>query len=118
MSKIGLTNYSAAVAASVRADITDYYMECLAETMQLCKVSKDVLLSKGLYVRSPNVPFEKVEFVNKQAFLFDVIGEKRPLIVAEVSNLYANIQRNILGVTTLIGFSTGSKRQRCDPIFT
>src|SRR4051794_31082514 len=41
MSKIGLTNYSFAVAASVRADITDYYMECLAETMQLYKLSKD-----------------------------------------------------------------------------
>jgi hypothetical protein len=109
MAKIGLNNYSAAVAASVRTDITDYYMECLSETMQLYKKSKDVLLAKGLYVRSPNIPMEKVEFVNKQAFLFDVFGEKRPLIVAEVSNLYANTQRNILGVATLIGFSQVAK---------
>jgi hypothetical protein len=109
MSKIGLTNYSASVASSVRADITDYYMECLSETMQLYKLSKDLLLAKGLYVRSPVIPNEKVEFVNKQAFLFDVIGEKRPLIVAEVGNLYANIQRNILGVATLLGFSQVAK---------
>jgi hypothetical protein len=109
MAKIGLNNYSAAVAASVRTDITDYYMECLSETMQLYKKSKDVLLAKGLYVRSPNIPVEKVEFVNKQAFMFDVFGEKRPLIVAEVSNLYANTQRNILGVATLIGFSQVAK---------
>jgi hypothetical protein len=109
MAKIGLTNYSASVASAVRADITDYYMECLSETMQLYKKSKDLLLAKGLYVRSPSIPNEKVEFVNKQAFLFDVIGEKRPLIVAEVGNLFANIQRNILGVATLIGFSQVAK---------
>jgi hypothetical protein len=105
MAKIGLTTYSASVASSVRSDITDYYMECLSETMQLYKVSKDLLLQKGLYVRSPHLPMEKVEFVNKQAFLFDIIGEKRPLIVAEIGNLYANVQRNILGVATLIGFN-------------
>lgn len=109
MAKIGLTTYSASVASSVRSDITDYYIECLSETMQLYKVSKDLLLQKGLYIRSPHVPMEKVEFVNKQAFLWDAIGEKRPLIVAEVSNLYANVQRNILGVATLIGFSQVAK---------
>jgi hypothetical protein len=109
MAKIGLTNYSASVASAVRSDITDYYMECVSETMHLYKVSKDLLLEKGLYVRSPHIQMEKVEFVNKQAFLFDVIGEKRPLIVAEVGNLYANIQRNILGVATLIGFSQVAK---------
>jgi Protein of unknown function (DUF3231) len=109
MAKIGLTNYSASVASSVRADMTDYFTECLSETMQLYKISKDLLLAKGLYVRSPSIPNEKVEFVNKQAFLFDVIGEKRPLIVAEVGNLFANIQRNILGVATLIGYSQVAK---------
>jgi hypothetical protein len=109
MAKIGLTNYSASVGSAVRADITDYYIECVSETMQLYKLSKDLLLAKGLYVRSPFIPHEKVEFVNKQAFLFDVIGEKRPLIVAEVSNLYENTKRNILGVATLIGFSQVAK---------
>jgi hypothetical protein len=117
MSKIGLTNYSASVASSTRADITDYYMECLSETMQLYKISKDVLLVKGLYVRSPSIPNEKVEFVKKQAFLFDVIGEKRPLIVAEVGNLYANTQRNILGVATLIGFSQVAKDKEVTKFF-
>ncbi|MCQ6276223.1 DUF3231 family protein [Bacillus sp. V3B] len=106
MSKIGLTNYSASVASSVRLDITDYYMECLTETMQLCKMSKDVLLSKGLYIRSPYIPnLEQVEFVKKQGFVLDVLGEKRPLIAFEIANLHANIQRNALGAATLVGFT-------------
>nr|WP_304217043.1 DUF3231 family protein [Fredinandcohnia onubensis] len=106
MSKVGLTSYAGSVAASVREDIKDYYMECLSETMQLYKKSIDLLLSKGLFVRPPSLPnLEKVEFVKKQWFMLDVVGEKRPLTAAEVANLFSNLQRNALGVATLTGFS-------------
>lgn len=106
MSKIGLTNYSAAVASTTRADITDYYMECMTETMELYKISKELLLAKGLYIRCPYLPnLTEVEYVKKQGFVLDVIGEKRPLIAAEVSNLFANHQRNALGEATVTGFS-------------
>ncbi|MEH7379485.1 DUF3231 family protein [Bacillus sp. JJ1533] len=106
MAKVGLTSYAGSVAASVRDDIRTYYMECLTETMQLYKNSTDLLLSKGLLGRTPNLPnLEKVEFVKKQWFMLDVIGEKRPLTAAEVSNLFANLQRNALGVAVLTGFS-------------
>lgn len=106
MSKVGLTSYAGSVAASVRDDIKAYYMECLSETMQLYKKSTDLLLSKGLFIRSPSLPnLEKVEFVKKQWFMLDVFGEKRPLTAAEVDNLFANLQRNALGVATLTGFS-------------
>ncbi|RFB14817.1 DUF3231 family protein [Bacillus sp. HNG] len=106
MSKVGLTLYGAAVATSVRNDIKAYYMDCLTETMELYKRSTDLLLSKGLLIRSPSLPnLEKIEFVKKQWFMFDVLGEKRPLIAAEVANLFANLQRNALGVAVLTGFS-------------
>ncbi|WP_099355084.1 DUF3231 family protein [Fredinandcohnia onubensis] len=106
MSKVGLTSYAASVSASVRDDIKNYYMECLSETMQLYKKSTDLLLSKGLFVRPPSLPnLEKVEFVKKQWFMLDVVGEKRPLTAAEVANLFSNLQRNALGVATLTGFS-------------
>ena len=106
MSKVGLTTYAGSVAASVRDDIKTYYMDCLTETMQLYKKSTDLLLSKGLFIRSPSLPnLEKVEFVKKQWFMLDVFGEKRPLVAAEVDHLFANLQRNALGVATLTGFS-------------
>ncbi|MGG1397764.1 DUF3231 family protein [Bacillus salipaludis] len=106
MSKVGLTLYGAAVATSVRNDIKTYYMNCLTETMELYKRSTELLLSKGLFIRSPSLPnLEKVEFVKKQWFMLDVFGEKRPLIAAEVDNLFANLQRNALGVAALTGFS-------------
>lgn len=110
MSRVGLTTYAASVGTSVRSDIKSYYMECLTETMQLYDKSTDLLLSKGLFVRSPSLPnLEEVEFVKKQWFMLDVFGEKRPLIAAEVDNLFANLQRNALGVAALTGFSQVAK---------
>ncbi|MEH7155272.1 DUF3231 family protein [Neobacillus drentensis] len=106
MSKVGLTSYAGSVAASVRSDIKTYYMDCLTETMQLDKKATELLLSKGLYIRSPSLPnIEKVEFVKKQWFMLDVFGEKRPLTGTEIDSLFANLQRNALGVATLTGFS-------------
>ncbi len=105
MSMVGLTTYSASLSASSRADITDHYMECISETMQLYKKSKDLLLSKGLYIRSPYLPnLEHNDFVHEQRFVWDIVGEKRPLIASEITNLFANIQRNALGAATLAGF--------------
>lgn len=110
MSKVGLTTYSGSVGTSVRSDIKSYYMDCLTETMQLYDRSTELLLSKGLFIRSPSLPnLERVEFIKKQWFMFDVFGEKRPLVASEVDNLFANLQRNALGVAALTGFSQVAK---------
>ncbi|WP_195694676.1 DUF3231 family protein [Priestia megaterium] len=106
MSKIGLTNYAASLSSAVREDITEHYKACLTETMSLYEMSKDTLLEKGLYIRSPYFPnLEHVNHVEKQSFIWDFFGEKRPLTSIEVSNLYSNTQRNALGIATLMGFS-------------
>lgn len=74
MSKVGLTLYGASVASSVRDDIKTYYMGCLTETMELYKRSTELLLSKGLFIRTPSIPnLEKVEFVKKQWFMLDLL---------------------------------------------
>lgn len=118
MSKIGLTVYSASVSSSVRDDISDYYMECLSETLQLYKVTKELLLSKGLYIRSPYLPnLNEVEYVKKQGFVLDIFNEKRPLIAAEIANLYSNIQKNALGVATLTGFAQIAKTKEVNRFF-
>ncbi|QHS22447.1 DUF3231 family protein [Virgibacillus sp. MSP4-1] len=106
MAIIGQTNYSGAVSGSIRRDITDYYIECMKETMHLYKVTKDLLLKKGLFQRSAKLPkIEEIDYVEKQGFVLDIIGEKRPLLASEVSSLYSNLKRNALGVVTLTGFS-------------
>jgi len=118
MSKVGLTTYAGSVGISVRSDIKSYYMDCLTETMQLYDKSTELLLTKGLYIRSPSLPnLEKVEFVKKQWFMLDVFGEKRPLVAAEVDYLFANMQRNALGVAALTGFSQVAKDKNVKQFF-
>jgi hypothetical protein len=110
MAKVGLTTYAGSVGTSVRSDIKSYYMNCLTETMQLYDKSTELLLSKGLFIRSPSLPYlEEVQFVKKQWFMLDVFGEKRPLVASEVDNLFMNLQRNALGVAALTGFSQVAK---------
>lgn len=109
-SKAGLTLYGAAVSTSVRNDIRTYYISCLTETMKLYQRTTELLLSKGLFIRSPNLPnLEKIEFVKKQWFILDVFGEKRPLAAAEVDNIFMNLQRNAIGVAILTGFCQVAK---------
>ncbi|MEH7181272.1 DUF3231 family protein [Neobacillus vireti] len=106
MARGGLTTYSAAVSLAVRADLTEYFIECLSETMQLYKMSKDLLLSKGLFNRSPYLPnMTEVELVKKQEFMWDIIRDKRPLNAPEIANLYADYQRNAQGSAILTGFA-------------
>ncbi|MCT1904336.1 DUF3231 family protein [Oceanobacillus sojae] len=110
MTSLGLASYAASLSLSVRSDITAHFKDCLSETMELFEMVKDVLLSKGLYVRAPYLPnLEEVDFVQKQRFIWDILGEKRPLIGSEIGHLYANIQRNALGAALLTGYSQVAK---------
>jgi hypothetical protein len=118
MARGGLTTYSAAVSLSVRSDITDFYISCLSETMELYRLSKDLLLSKGLFIRSPYLPnMTEVEFVKKQEFLWDIVRDKRPLNATEIGNLYADLQRNALGSAIIIGFSQVAQEKEVKKYF-
>lgn len=106
MAVIGLVSYASSLSNSVRSDITTYFQERLSETIELHEMSKDVLLSKGLFIRAPYLSnLNEVDVIKKQGFIWDILGEKRTLIGAEVTNLFSNIQRNTVGMAVLTGFS-------------
>lgn len=106
MSKISLTEHGTSLSTAVRKDVTSFFRDCVTETMDLYEKSKEVLLEKGLYVRSPYIPIpKKVDFVKEQSFIRGFLGEKRPLTCQEITSMYSNLQKNSLGVCTLIGFS-------------
>lgn len=118
MARGGLTTFSAAVSVSVRADITEYFIECLSETTQLYKMSKDLLLSMGMFIRSPYLPnMSEIEFVEKQEFMWGIIREKRPLNATEITNLYADFQRNALGSAVLTGFAQSAQEKDVKKFF-
>ncbi|GEN47061.1 DUF3231 family protein [Alkalibacillus haloalkaliphilus] len=106
MGKIGLNAYSAALPLAVREDVYSFFSQCLKESDNLIKQTNDLLLAKGLYIRSPYLPKpESYDFVKRKSFLAGFFGDKRPLTGTEIINLYSNFQRNALGSATMIGYS-------------
>ncbi|MGM0901156.1 MAG: DUF3231 family protein [Bacillota bacterium] len=95
-----------------RNDIREFFMSCLSSTMELYNETTNLLLSKGLEIRSPDIPYPtNVEFVEKQSFLAGWFGDKRPLSAIEITHLYANIQTNKLGEALTLGFAQVAKRK-------
>ncbi|WP_412729129.1 DUF3231 family protein [Cytobacillus firmus] len=65
-----------------------------------------MLVDKGLYMRSPHViPVKETSFVESKKFMGGLFGDKRPLNVIEITNIYINLKRNALGKTIMVGFS-------------
>ncbi|ASN06183.1 hypothetical protein CFK40_14710 [Virgibacillus necropolis] len=108
--QIALQTYSISLSLAVRADVYSYFNECISQLTPFLRETKELLLSKGLYIRSPYLPTpENYDFVKSQSFLTGYFGERRPLVGTEIINLYSNFQRNALGVATMIGFSQVAK---------
>lgn len=103
---IGMNTYAACIGITAREDIYEYFSNCFVKTNQLHRMAKNLMLEKGTYVRGPYLqPPIKPDYVKKQSFLTGWFGERRPLTGLEITTLYANVQRNHLGASTVIGFS-------------
>lgn len=103
---IAMSAYSLALAQSARPDLRQHYTSCLESAAELYNRSSTLLQEKGLFIRSPYIPYPKVtEFVKKQHFLSGWIGEQRPLTSTEISFLYLNLFRNTLGSAIVMGFA-------------
>lgn len=105
MTKGGLSVFGMVLPNIVRKDIREFFSSCLASTTELYNESTSLLLSKGLEIRPPYIPYPKeVKFVEKQHFLSGWFGERRPLTAQEIMHFYSNIQTNKLGEALVIGF--------------
>lgn len=109
-SKFEMTTYSVSRALSARLDVREYYNHCINSELEICNRADEILLSKGLFIRSPYIPIpEQVEFVKKQSFMSGFIGDKRPMHAREIGYTNLNIQTNSLGKSLLMGFSQVTK---------
>lgn len=106
MGRVGMNAYSLALPLSSRDDIRRFFSECLETAIELTNKAKTVLLSKGLHVRPPIIPYpEKVDFVKNQNFLTGWFSNRKSLLSMEIAHLFANIHTNELGKSLLMGFS-------------
>lgn len=103
---LGLGIYSLAVSLAARKDIHSYFSKCLRESIQMNEETKELLLEKGLYVRSPYLfPPNSPEFIKDDNFLGGWFGGHRALLSTEIAHLYVNIQQNSLSQTLLTAYA-------------
>ncbi|PAE26068.1 MULTISPECIES: DUF3231 family protein [Bacillaceae] len=102
--------YALAKTLSVRSDIVEYFNNCLMEANAYETKLKNMLMNKGLYMRSPHViPVKETSFVESKKFMGGLFGDKRPLNVIEITNIYNSLKRNAMGNSIMIGFSQVAK---------
>ncbi|MGG0383340.1 DUF3231 family protein [Priestia filamentosa] len=101
----GLAGYSMSFSVSARKDIRNHYYQCNIDTMDLYNESIEILLSKGIYQRSPYFSTEKKsQSITKFSYVMDLFGNKRPLNSMEAGNIYFNLKKSIITKTLIDGF--------------
>ncbi|WP_404428195.1 DUF3231 family protein [Sutcliffiella horikoshii] len=114
MGKVGLLGYSSMISMSARKDIRQYFRNALNDIADLFDSSTDLLLEKGLFVRSPYVPYpQKTDFVDSKSYLsgFSLFNKQRPINTVEISHLYMNIQTNLIGTKLALSFAQVSPKE-------
>lgn len=95
-----------ALTMSARKDLRELYTHYLSEAAQIEEMSKALELSKGLFIRTPNLAKpNKATMVEHQGFLRGWFGERRTLTATEIAHISMNYTNNALGKTLLMGFS-------------
>ncbi|MBU7594832.1 DUF3231 family protein [Metabacillus halosaccharovorans] len=118
MAKGGLVTYGRVLQNTYRQDVRSFFSKCLTDTIELDTNAAVLLLEKGLLQRPPAIPYpEKLEFVHKQSFILEGLGRRKELTGTEVTNLYANIQTNYLGVGLATAFSQVAKSDKVRKYF-
>ncbi|WP_158591745.1 DUF3231 family protein [Oceanobacillus halophilus] len=103
---LGMNAAAMALSMATRQDIYDYFSRAFQDYNSFHKQASSIAKWKGVLSDPPTIPAPKeIDFVEKQNFLTGWFGERRPLLSSEISYLYSNIQRNVLGAATLTGFS-------------
>ncbi|MBY0121642.1 DUF3231 family protein [Bacillus sp. S/N-304-OC-R1] len=106
MASAALLTYGSAFGNSTRHDIMSYFRNCLNDSAETFERGCHLLLSKGMDISPPNIPYaKKVDFVEKKSFISIFTGRDRPLTAIEIKQLHLNINMNLLGKALMLGFS-------------
>lgn len=115
---IAMASIGMAIGVSARSDVSAFFRNLLVSVSELHDKARKVMLSKGIYIRPPQIPMpDKVDFVEKQGFLHDFFGHKRPLTAIEITHLFMGIQSNALGKAMMIAFAQVCKNEDVKQFF-
>lgn len=99
-----LLNYSQAYGVSYRPEIRIFFNECIDTCQEIIQKSSDVLLAKGLLLKSPYIVIpDRVEHVYDKNYYGSLIGSKRPLNALEINYIFDNHFSNLILKTMNLG---------------
>ena len=107
---MGVNAFSSALPNAARKDIRNFYASCLQSSTNYFNQGIDIAQEMGNYIWAPYIPYPtEVEYIHSKKFLGGWFGEQRPLTSVEISHLFTNLYRNMLGSVLLMGFSQTAK---------
>lgn len=113
LSRAQMLNYTQILSNCARSDIRELFTKLSIESSDLYNNVTDIRLSKGVFTRFPCVEVpKKVEYIKDHSFLIDWFGEKRSLLVGEITHVSLIILANILGRAIITGFGQVSKKKK------
>ncbi|WP_318246328.1 DUF3231 family protein [Bacillus sp. PS06] len=90
----GLTAYSLALTTLERADLQDYFFECITSAKDLLQKIVKSASTQTYFSSIPSIPApSKVEFTQSTGMISNLFGEKRPLNSSEISTLFFNSKK-------------------------
>jgi hypothetical protein len=86
---LGFSSYGMSLSLSARSDVKKFFTESIRDAIDLMNRIDRVLLEKGIFTRTPDIPTpEEAYFTSKQGFFGSFFGEKRPLNALEVTHIF------------------------------
>jgi len=113
MAKVGLSTYAISRSLSTRQDVRAVFKTCIETTQELDDKAIEVMLNQGVLIRPPYLPTpEKVQFVKTKSFMSGFLGKRRPLTAPEITQLFINLDSNLLGSNLMTAFAQVAKSQQ------
>lgn len=106
----GLSAYSLAFTSAERQDVQDYYYDCIKTTKDLFQQIMKIAVKQPKHSSFPSVPSPQgVSFIESAGFVENLFGDKRPLNVSEISNLFFNSKKTGLVRSLSMAFGQVAK---------
>ncbi len=106
MGRVSLQFFSLSYMDSSRKDLREFFRDGLDRLVMHNQQAAELMQVKGTPVPPPYIPMnDKIDFVKEPNFLTGFFGNKRPLSVLELNNIFFNVQSNALGKALLLGYS-------------
>lgn len=114
----GLSSYGVSLPVSTRIDIRNYFVECTSSVMEVYNRTIEILLKKGLYQRPPYISTpDEIDFIKDKSFMNGWLGERRPLNVIEISEIYFNLKKTLFAKTMLMGYIQVTQTKEIKKLF-